>query len=128
MPMRVAGVNVPDGKRLFVALQVIHGIGRSRALAAIHTAGVNPYKKVEELTPEEEAAVRSAVEAYAPLEGDLKREVAANIRRLKDIQSYRGMRHARGLPVRGQRTKTNARTRKGPRKTMTSGRRKLEKK
>ncbi|RME30669.1 30S ribosomal protein S13 [Candidatus Parcubacteria bacterium] len=126
--MRVAGVTIPDGKRLFVALRRVYGIGKARALAALHQASVDPYKRVEDLTPEEEAAVRTAVESFAPLEGDLKREISANIRRLKDTQSYRGLRHARGLPVRGQRTKTNARTRKGPRKTMTSGRRKVEKK
>ncbi len=110
-----------------IALTTLYGIGRSRAHMILDKAGVDFGRKAPELSPEEENKIRVIVESFK-LEGDLKREVAQNIKRLKDIKSYRGMRHARKLPVRGQRTKTNARTRKGVKKTMGSGRKKEAKK
>ena len=125
--MRIAGVTIPDNKQLAYSLPYIFGIGPSRAKDILAKAGVAPTKKATELTPEEEAKVRSLAEAYT-IEGELRREVGQNIKRLKDIGSWRGNRHSRGLPVRGQRTKTNSRTRRGNvRRTMTSGRRTLEK-
>ena len=125
--MRIAGVTISDTKQLAYALPLIYGIGRSRARDILKAANVTPNKKGKELTPTEEQKVRSLAEAYM-IEGELRREVGQNIKRLKDIRSARGERHARGLPVRGQRTKTNSRTRRGNvRKTMTSGRRTLEK-
>lgn len=126
--MRISGITVPDEKRLEIGLTVFYGIGRSRAQSILRMAGVDYGKKAKEVTADEEARIRAVVEKLR-LEGDLKREVAANIKRLKDIHAYRGMRHARGLPSRGQRTKTNSRTRRGNvRKTMGTGRRKAEKK
>ncbi|PIR82231.1 30S ribosomal protein S13 [Candidatus Kaiserbacteria bacterium CG10_big_fil_rev_8_21_14_0_10_59_10] len=125
--MRIAGVTIPDDKRLEIGLTAVYGIGRMRALDALKKSGVSEGKKASELTAVEEAALRDAVEAFT-VEGELKRSIAANVRRLKDIQAHRGIRHAKRLPVRGQRTKTNSRTVRGNvRKTMTSGRRKLEK-
>lgn len=125
--MRIAGVTIPDDKQLAYALPLIFGVGPSRARDILRTAGVAPEKKGSELTTNEEQKIRSLAEEYA-IEGELRREIAQNIKRLKDIRSIRGDRHARGLPVRGQRTKTNSRTRRGNvRKTMTSGRRTLEK-
>lgn len=125
--MRIAGVTIPDDKQLAYALPLIFGIGPSRARDILKTAGVAPEKKGSELTTNEEQKIRSLAEAYT-IEGELRREIAQNVKRLKDIHSIRGDRHARSLPVRGQRTKTNSRTRRGNvRKTMTSGRRTLEK-
>jgi small subunit ribosomal protein S13 len=125
--MRIAGVTVPDTKQLAYALPLIFGIGPVRACTILKEAGVTPEKKGSELTSDEEQKIRSLAEGYM-IEGELRREVGQNIKRLKDIRSLRGDRHARGLPVRGQRTKTNSRTRRGNvRKTMTSGRRTLEK-
>lgn len=125
--MRIAGVTIPDTKQLAYALPLIYGIGPSRALVILKEAGVAPTKKGSELTATEEQKIRSLAEAYT-IEGELRREIGQNIKRLKDIKAIRGDRHARGLPVRGQRTKTNSRTRRGNvRKTMTSGRRTLEK-
>lgn len=125
--MRIAGITIPEKKRLEVALTAIYGIGRPRAKSILDNAKIPYGKKAAELTETEEAAIRKHVEGFK-LEGDLKREIGANIKRLKDIGAYRGTRHARGLPVRGQRTKTNSRTRRGNvRKTMGSGRRKEEK-
>ena len=125
--MRIAGVTIPDTKQLAYALPLIYGIGPSRAREILKSAGVPAIKKGSELTAEEEQKIRSLAEAYS-IEGELRREIGQNIKRLKDIQSVRGDRHNRGLPVRGQRTKTNSRTRRGNvRKTMTSGRRTLEK-
>ncbi len=124
--MRISGINIPDGKQLKFSLTSVHGIGNSRALAILSELRIDPLKKVPELTTEEENAIREKVESFT-IEGELKREVGGNIKRLKDIQSYRGSRHAKHLPARGQRTKTNARTLKGVKKTMGSGRRKLEK-
>ncbi len=127
--MRIAGVTIPDNKRLEIALTAIYGVGRSRALAILEQAKVDPGKKAPDVSEEEEARIRSIVESGEFLiEGDLRRHISANIKHLKDIHCYRGLRHLRGLPVRGQRTKTNARTRKGPKKTMGSGKRKIEKK
>ncbi len=125
--MRIAGVTLPDHKQLAYALPLIYGIGPSRARLILKEVGIPATKKGSELTPEEEQKIRTLAEAYT-IEGELRREVAQNIKRLKDIHSIRGDRHSRGLPVRGQRTKTNSRTRRGNvRKTMTSGRRTLEK-
>jgi small subunit ribosomal protein S13 len=125
--MRIAGITIPDNKRLGYALTALYGIGLSRSIFILSQAKIDPMRKPTELTPEEENRIRTALETYK-LEGDLKREVAGNIKRLKDIGSYRGMRHSKHLPVRGQRTKTNSRTVRGNvRKTMGSGRRKVEK-
>ncbi|MFZ2500628.1 MAG: 30S ribosomal protein S13 [Minisyncoccia bacterium] len=125
--MRIAGVTIPDNKQLSYSLPIIFGIGRTRAKDILRTAGIPENKKGGELAPAEEQNVRSLAEAYL-IEGELRREIGQNIKRLKDIRSIRGDRHARGMPVRGQRTKTNSRTRRGNvRKTMTSGRRTLEK-
>lgn len=126
--MRVSGITIPDAKRIEIGLTALYGIGRSRARAILDEAKV-PHKTLgKELSADEEARVRRIIEAIK-IEGDLKREVASNIKRLKDIKSYRGSRHMKGLPSRGQRTKTNSRTRRGNvRKTMGSGKKKLEKK
>ena len=112
---RIAGINIPMNKHAWVGLTHIFGVGRARALSACEGAGVNPHTKVKDLTESEVNAIRSQIAKFA-VEGDLRREVSMNIKRLMDLGSYRGMRHRRGLPVRGQRTRTNARTRKGPRK------------
>ncbi len=125
--MRIAGVTIPDNKQLAYALPLIFGIGPMRAREILVAAGLPFTKKGSELSNDEEQKVRSLAEAYT-IEGELRREIGQNIKRLKDIKSIRGDRHARGLPARGQRTKTNSRTRRGNvRKTMTSGRRTLEK-
>lgn len=125
--MRIAGVTIPDNKQLAYALPLIFGIGPVRARDILRDVGVAPTKKGSELTSAEEQNIRSRAEACT-IEGELHREIGQNIKRLKDIKSARGDRHARGLPVRGQRTRTNSRTRRGNvRKTMTSGRRTLEK-
>ena len=125
--MRIAGITVPEEKRLDIGLTSIYGVGRPRAAATLAALGIAGNKRPKELSPKEETALREAVEKFT-VEGELKREISANIRRLKDIKSYRGSRHAKKLPVRGQGTKTNSRTVRGNvRKTMTSGRRKLEK-
>lgn len=126
--MRILGITLPENKRLEIGLTAIYGIGRSRAGKVLRTAQVNGGLKPKDLSIEQENALRKLVEAYK-IEGDLKREVAGNIKRLKDIKTYRGSRHARHLPSRGQRTKTNSRTVRGNvRKTMGSGKRKEEKK
>ena len=126
--MRILGITLPDEKRMEIALTAIFGIGRSRAHTILKEAGVEFGKKAKELSMDEENKVRSVIEAGGfKIEGDLKREVSGNIKRLKDIKSYRGSRHTKRLPARGQRTKTNARTLKGVKKTMGSGRRKAEK-
>jgi small subunit ribosomal protein S13 len=125
--MRILGINIPNEKRLEIGLTELYGIGISRARKILDESGVAHGKKGGELTLEEENTIRKIVEALK-IEGNLKREVAANIKRLKDIKAYRGVRHMRKLPVRGQRTKTNSRTVRGNvRKTMGSGRRKTEK-
>ncbi|MCX6712158.1 MAG: 30S ribosomal protein S13 [Candidatus Vogelbacteria bacterium] len=126
--MRIAGINIPDNKRLEYALTAIYGVGLARSRKILTEVKIDPAKKSPDLKPEEENKIRKAVEDYK-IEGELKRETAGNIKRLKDIKSYRGSRHARSLPSRGQRTKTNSRTRRGNvRKTMGSGKRKVEKK
>ncbi len=115
---RIAGVDLPRDKRVDVALTYIYGIGWSRSYEILLRAGVKPQTRVRDLTEAEVARLREVVERNYRVEGDLRREVAMNIRRLVEINCYRGIRHKRGLPVRGQRTRTNARTRKGPRKTV----------
>ena len=126
--MRVLGITIPDNKRLERGLTILHGIGLSRSQLILEQANIDKNKKAKDLTEAEENAIRKLLESYT-LEGDLKREKAANIKRLKDINSYRGSRHAKRLPVRGQRTKTNSRTGRGNvRNTMGSGRTKVEKK
>ncbi len=125
--MRIAGITIPEQKRLEIGLTELYGVGRNRALSILAEAGVDRAKKAKELSPEEENKIRGILEKIK-IEGDLKRIVAGNIKRLKDIKSYRGSRHAKRLPTRGQRTKTNSRTLRGnTRKTMGSGRRKVEK-
>lgn len=115
---RIAGVDLPREKRVVVALTYIFGIGSSTAARILVTTGINPDTRVRDLTEEETAKLRETIERNYKVEGDLQREVQMNIKRLIDIGSYRGLRHRRGLPVRGQRTRTNARTRKGPKKTV----------
>lgn len=125
--MRIAGITIPDNKRLEIGLTAIFGIGRARAHTILKAAKIDLGKKASELSSTEENTIRELVEKY-DIEGTLKRAVSENIKRLKDIQAYRGMRHSRHLPSRGQRTKTNSRTVRGNvRKTMGSGKRKLEK-
>jgi len=114
---RIAGVNIPDGKHAVIALTYIYGIGSTRAQSICVAAGIAPSVRVKELSDAQLDAVRGEVARFQ-VEGDLRREVSMNIKRLIDLGCYRGMRHKRGLPVRGQRTKTNARTRKGPRKAI----------
>ena len=113
---RIAGVDLPQNKRIEIALTYIYGIGRSQAGKILATADVNLDTKVRELTDEETNRIRKVIEEQHRVEGDLRKEVTMNIKRLMEIGSYRGLRHRRGLPVRGQRTKTNGRTRKGPRR------------
>ena len=126
--MRILGITIPDEKRLEMGLISIYGIGRSRAHQILDDAGIDYGKKSKDLTTEEENKIREIVEKFK-LEGDLKREISSNVKRLKDIQSYRGSRHAKRLPARGQRTKTNSRTIRGnARKTMGSGRKTVDKK
>jgi small subunit ribosomal protein S13 len=125
--MRILGITIPEEKRLEIGLVVVFGIGRARARTILEKAGVPLEIKSKEVTIEQENKIRSVIETMV-LEGDLKREVAGNIKRLKDIKSYRGLRHLRNLPVRGQRTKTNARTKRGARKTMGTGRKVADKK
>jgi small subunit ribosomal protein S13 len=115
---RIAGVDLPRDKRVEVALTYIYGIGRSRAREILEITGINPDTRVRNLTEEEVTRLREVIDRNYKVEGDLRREVAMDIRRLIEIGSYRGLRHRKGLPVRGQRTRTNARTRKGPRKTV----------
>lgn len=124
--MRISGITIPDGKQLNYALTAVYGIGLSRAKTILTDLKIEHTKKPTDLSTDEENAIREKIEAFR-IEGELKRDVAGNVKRLKDINSYRGSRHAKRLPVRGQRTKTNARTLKGAKKTMGSGRRKLEK-
>ena len=114
---RIAGVNIPVQKHTWVGLTHIYGVGRTRAYKICEAAGVPPDTRIRDLTEAEIEGIRSAV-AKIPVEGDLRREVAMNIKRLMDLGCYRGLRHRRGLPVRGQQTKTNARTRKGPRRPI----------
>lgn len=125
--MRLLGITIPEEKRIDIGLTVLFGIGRSRAAAILKEAKIDGASRPKDISIEEENRIRAIVEKLT-LEGDLKREVAGNVKRLKDIKAYRGVRHQRGLPVRGQRTKTNSRTRRGNvRKTMGTGRRAVEK-
>jgi small subunit ribosomal protein S13 len=125
--MRILGINVAENKQLEVGLTAFFGVGRAKARIILSDAGVPFTSKVKDITPDQENKIRKGIEGMR-VEGDLRREIAQNIKRLKDIKSYRGSRHARGLPSRGQRTRTNSRTTRGNvRKTMGSGRRKLEK-
>ena len=125
--MRIAGVTLPDNKQLAYSLPIIYGIGPTRAREILKQAKIDPTRKGSDLTAEEEQSIRALAEGFT-IEGELRREVGQNIKRLKDIRSDRGIRHERGLPVRAQRTKTNSRTVRGnTRKTMGSGRRTLEK-
>ncbi|PJC56244.1 30S ribosomal protein S13 [Candidatus Kaiserbacteria bacterium CG_4_9_14_0_2_um_filter_41_32] len=124
--MRISGINIPDDKQLAYGLTAIFGIGLSRSKEILKSHKIDPTIKPTALTTEQENVIRESVESFT-IEGELKRDISSNIKRLKDIQSYRGSRHSKRLPVRGQRTKTNARTLKGAKKTMGSGRRKLEK-
>jgi small subunit ribosomal protein S13 len=126
--MRILGITLPENKRIEIALTELYGVGRSRALSILAQAKVDVAKKAKDISPDEENAIRKIIEGVK-IEGDLKRQIAANVKRLKDIKAYRGIRHMRGLPVNGQRTKTNSRTRRGNvRKTMGTGRKVAEKK
>ena len=115
---RIAGVNIPTGKRVVIALTYIHGIGRTKAVEICKKVGIPLERRVNDLTEVELSGVRDSIDNDYQVEGDLRREVAVNVKRLMDLGCYRGIRHRRGLPVRGQRTHTNARTRKGPAKTI----------
>ncbi len=115
---RIVGVDLPRDKRLEVALTYIYGVGRTRAQQALAGTGISPDLRVKDMAEAEQVALRDYIEAHFRVEGDLRREVAADIRRKVEIGCYEGLRHRRGLPVRGQRTKTNARTRKGPKRTV----------
>ena len=115
---RLAGVDIPRDQRVVIALTYIYGVGRSQASNALAATGVDPNLKAKDLTDDQTIALRDWIDANLKVEGDLRREVAADIRRKVEIGCYQGLRHRRGLPVRGQRTKTNARTRKGPKRTV----------
>ena len=122
---RLAGVDLPREKRVEIGLTYIYGIGLSRSQEILKKAGVSPDVRVKDLTDEQLQSIRNAMDGYT-LEGDLRREVALNIKRLTEIGCYRGLRHRKGLPVRGQRTKTNARTRKGPRKLVSKSKKAIQ--
>ncbi|MEA3011040.1 MAG: small subunit ribosomal protein [Sphingomonadales bacterium] len=115
---RIAGVNIPTNKRVVIALTYIHGIGRTKAVQIAEKLGIAPERRVQDLSDQEVLQIRETIDADHQVEGDLRREVAMNIKRLMDLASYRGLRHRKGLPVRGQRTHTNARTRKGKAKPI----------
>ena len=117
---RIAGVDIPNNKRMEIALTYIYGIGRKSAHDILAKTGVDPDKRAKDLTEDEIAKLRDEIENSYTVEGDLRRDVALNIKRMVEINCYRGIRHRKGLPVRGQRTKTNARTRKGPAKTIAN--------
>ena len=117
---RIAGIDLPREKRIEVGLTYIYGIGRTSAKKILEMAQINPDIRVKDLTEDQESALREVIDKHFTIEGDLRREVALNIKRLTEIGCYRGVRHRRGLPVHGQRTKTNARTRKGPKKTIAN--------
>lgn len=116
---RIAGVDIPNSKPVLIGLTYIYGIGRMTSERILKEAGIDPTTRVHKLTEGEVARIRAVIEASVTVEGDLRKEVAMNIKRLMDLNTYRGLRHRRGLPVRGQRTHTNARTRKGPRRIVT---------
>ena len=117
---RIAGVDIPNQKRVEIALTYIYGIGRKSSNDLLARTGIDPDKRAKDLTEDEIAKIRDELEAHYSVEGDLRRDVAMNIKRMVEINCYRGIRHRKGLPVRGQRTKTNARTRKGPAKTIAN--------
>ncbi len=117
---RIAGVDIPNQKRVEIALTYIYGIGRKSAQDILAKTGINPDTRAKDLTEQEVALLRDEIESHYTIEGDLRRETALNIKRMVEINCYRGIRHRKGLPVRGQRTKTNARTRKGPAKTIAN--------
>ena len=117
---RIAGIDLPREKRIEIGLTYIYGIGRTSAKKILEMTGINPDIRVKDLTEDQEAALRDVIDKHFTIEGDLRREVALNIKRLTEIGCYRGVRHRRGLPVHGQRTKTNARTRPGPKKTIAN--------
>ena len=117
---RIAGVDIPNQKRIEIALTYIYGIGQTSAKAILAKTGINPDTRAKDLTEAEIAKLRDEIEAHYTVEGDLRRDVALNIKNMVEINCYRGIRHRKGLPVRGQRTKTNARTRKGPAKTIAN--------
>jgi small subunit ribosomal protein S13 len=121
---RIAGVDLPAKKRAEIGLTYIYGFGRTRSLSLLHRAGVDANKKVADLTEDEVNKIRTLIENEGAVEGDLRKEISMNIKRLIEMGSYRGVRHRRGLPVRGQRTHTNARTRKGPRRATIAGKKK----
>jgi small subunit ribosomal protein S13 len=125
---RIAGVNLPLNKRSEIGLTYIYGIGRSRANKILNDVGVSPDTYVRDLTEDEVAKLRDAIDEGLPVEGDLRRERSQDIKRLQEIACYRGLRHRRGLPVRGQKTKTNARTRKGPKRMQVAGKKRAGKK
>ena len=124
---RIAGINIPLNKRVEIGLTYIYGIGRSQSNAVLKKAGVDPNTYVKDLTDDEVIKLRDAIDTDLTVEGDLRRELSQNIKRLMEIGAYRGLRHRRGLPVRGQRTKTNARTRKGPKRMSVAGKKKVTK-
>jgi small subunit ribosomal protein S13 len=125
---RISGVNIPLNKRVEVGLTYIHGIGRSTANELLSKTGIEPDRKVRDLTEDEVVQLRDLIDEELTVEGDLRREISQNIKRLQEIGCYRGLRHRRGLPVRGQKTKTNARTRKGPKRMQVAGKKKAAKK
>jgi small subunit ribosomal protein S13 len=118
---RIAGVDLPQGKQVWIGLTYIYGIGRSRSAEILDKLGIEPTVKVKDLTEDEVRRVRQLIQDSIRVEGDLRKEVAQNIKRLMEIGSYRGVRHRKGLPARGQRTSTNARTRKGPKRSAVAG-------
>src|SRR5919106_2977805 len=125
---RIAGINLPLNKRVEVGLTYIYGIGRSTARKIVREAGVDPNTYVKDLTDDEVLKLRERIDQELTVEGDLRRDRSQNVKRLMEIGAYRGLRHRRGLPVRGQKTKTNARTRKGPKRMQVAGRKKVAKK
>lgn len=126
--MRISGITIPSNKRIEIALTAVYGVGRSKAQVILTEAGIEVGRKADTLSVDEENKIRQIIEKER-IEGDLKREINANIKRLKDIKAYRGSRHSKSLPARGQRTKTNSRTKRGNvRKTMGSGKKKVDKK
>ena len=124
---RIAGIDLPQNKQVGIGLTYIYGVGRSRALVLLDQAGVAAEVKVRDLTEDETGRIRRVVQEAGSVEGDLRKEVTQSIKRLMEIGSYRGVRHRKGLPVRGQRTHTNARTRKGPRRASVAGKKKVGK-
>jgi len=121
---RISGVDLPPRKRTEIGLTYIYGIGRTRSKSILHRVGVDPDKKISDLTEDEVNRIRVLIEGEGAIEGDLRKEISMNIKRLIEMGSYRGLRHRRGLPVRGQRTHTNARTRKGPRRGTVANKKK----